>query len=77
VYPFQKLSFDKMVETYLPKMKDGTIFAENPEIGEMFATGFYGTPEKFFLGEERVIEKKNGIVLDGGKVVNPCRSRNQ
>ena len=68
VYPFQKLSFDKMVETYLPKMKDGSIYANNPEVAEMFLNGLYGQPKKFFIGEERVIEQKNGIVLDGGKL---------
>ena len=70
-YPFQKLTFDKIVETYLPKVKNGWIFGDSPEIAEMFSTGLYGQPQKFFLGEQRVIEKENGIVLDGAKVLNP------
>jgi len=68
-YPFQKLTFDKMVEKYLPKMEDGTLSQENQEIAEMFNTGFFGQPEKFFIGDERILEEENGIVLDGGKVV--------
>ena len=76
-YPFQKLTFDKMVETYLPKVKNGWIFGDSPEIAEMFSTGLYGQPQKFFLGEQRVIEKENGLVLDGAKVLNHCVESDQ
>lgn len=68
VYPFQKLTFDMMVDNYLPKLKDGNMFGDTPEIAEMFSVGFYGQPQKFFLGEERVIERENGLVLDGAKL---------
>jgi len=67
-YPFQKLTFDRMVEKFLPKMEDGILFSENQEIAEMFSTGFYEQPGKFFIGEERIFENDNGIVLDGEKV---------
>ena len=68
-FPFQKLTFDQMVAKYLPKVKDRSVFEKTPEVNEMFVTGHFGPPKRFFLGEDALIDSKNGIVLDGGKVI--------
>lgn len=72
LYPFQNMSFDQMVETYLPMLgiQNSTLYSRYSEVFDMISNGKYGYTIQHYKGGKtgNGMFQTEGIIIDGGRL---------
>lgn len=70
LYPFQDMSFDQMVDKYLPLVGNSTLYSRYSEVFDMIANGKYGYTIQHYKGGEtgNAMFETKGIIIDGGRL---------